>query len=298
MRKLVGKWEQERGDLSARLRTLLCQHAAMEPAADDPCLAALAPVLAAAPNDAHIGVIALQGSLCPMHRGHLNLLTTARAFVLGESASTLPGWDSPRCDRVVALVGANPDRHVSNKMAQRNVASLSYSDRVQLAALTLATADNLPFALISQEGRRLSEAFDALNRAYPRLRFTMFKVSGTDDALSGKKWRENVPSTVRLVLPRSPDPSDPDTVQLLTSLASECPPGTPVSVASFPGFLLGPHQSFSCSSTMARAALAAGDLAEIDHCLVPEVAMWLSEHGPYQPTAADGTCDTASPPRK
>ena len=119
-------------------------------------VALLAPGLAALPPRATVGVIYLVGSLCPMTRAHVLILTEGREMLLGRepsfslSARAASAVNSqPTCARVLGLVGVNGDKWVTDKLRRNGEEALSEDARRTVAALSTA---HLPWVTLISRG--------------------------------------------------------------------------------------------------------------------------------------------------
>jgi O-acetyl-ADP-ribose deacetylase (regulator of RNase III) len=238
------------------------------------------------PPGATLGVLFLQGSLCPITRAHALSVTEGRRLLLGQplQCSSLPvacpllpaGAPRPAlCHAVVAIIGLNDSHSVNRKLAEMGEEALDWSERRALCKLAL------PYPWVYHAGRDHSEfAFSLVRRMRERaeggaaaITVVSYQISGTDDALRFSKWVAATPSQRLLIPLRSPNPLQEDTLRLLASMG-----GT----GAWPEVLLGPGLP-EISATLARRALREGDEATARAALHDDVVAWLRAKGPWPP---------------
>ena len=168
-------------------------------------LAALDFCVDALPPRATLGVLFLQGSLCPITRAHALSVTEGRRLLLGQplQCSALPvacpllpaGAPRPAlCDAAIAIIGLNDSHSVSAKLADKGEEALDWAERRALCKLAL------PQPWVFHAGRDYTEFAHALvqrmqRRAEARGHACVsYQVSGTDDALRFHKWTAATPT--------------------------------------------------------------------------------------------------------
>lgn len=217
-------------------------------------------------------VVTFAGSFCPVTRGHVACLVEARALLLGQKRRG-ERWVPPDLEEfaeVVGFIGCNSDRYVSKKLAPLPIVS-----KEEREALIDLAAEDLDW-LSSVRGPW--DAVEKLRKFFPHLRLVHFVVDGADVALYNKPWRKTAEDQRSIVVEREGD-EDCGVDALRRAVSQELG-----EYQSTPQCIFWPPLS-AASSTAARRALLARDLAILTELLHPKVMQRLIDTGPWQPDA-------------
>jgi len=220
--------------------------------------------LSALPAGAHVGVVTLLGSLCPITNGHLLAFVEARRLLLGGVLGGVGVGRPSRLetfDDVVGLISLNGDSYVDRKLKERGTNSLDIQQRRMLVDMSIA--DMAWMASEDREGGCIEE----MRLAWPHLTFTHFLMNGADDVRKHRKWTWGE----RMIAMGRPGDTE-FVVEAARRDGVDLEAGT---------FVIGPELP-EISSTAARTALSRGEATRAAEMLPPAVLMWCLEHGPWR----------------
>jgi nicotinic acid mononucleotide adenylyltransferase len=209
-------------------------------------------VLAALTDGSSVAVVTMQGSFCPITRGHVQCFEAARHLLLDQS------WERPPAlacfDAVIGCLFLNDDEHVRQKLAANGQKPLDFHQRAHL--VNLATLE-IPWLRFSGGQWEI----DAVMGRFPKLNFEIFHMNGADDVVAYQKWRVVGPKFRMIVIGRPG----------FTEAAKR---GIESSETPQENCLVGRELS-NVSSSQAREACKQGDLQALSQLLCPRVASWM-----------------------
>ena len=227
----------------------------------------LAEVLSALPNGSRVAVVTMMGSLCPVTRGHVEAFVEARRLLLDVSVPRPAQLE--KFDTVLGVVCLNPDQRVKKKLGVKKEHALGMLERRQLAKLAIAEHGSWLMVEPEHDGAKWEGgAIEArvpveLRRHWPKLHVVHFRMNCADDVAKYKKWTTTTTQESRFItMGRLGHTEEVRQGMLSTGVDPE---------AGY--FVLGPELP-GISSTAARRALAAKDIAALQQLLHPDVIRW------------------------
>jgi hypothetical protein len=254
-------------------------------------------VLSRLRTGSRVGVIVLQGALCPVTKAHILALTEARALLCGlplQNPFVLsPSRKNPAAavDACIAIVVLEDQRHVGQKLLRAGETDVALSLETRRDLVQLALRPYSDWATALPLNCDVFDVTDALRARFPALEFVRYELAGADEIAPTPHRLETAGAggaadSARLVVfPRSHDPAHPDSRALLAALHGD--------VGRWPYVTVGPGLP-DVSSGQARAALRAHNVVALSNVCPPEVASWLLTHAVGSSGSAPGSSISGS----
>jgi hypothetical protein len=169
----------------------------------------------------------------------------------------------------IAYISVNPDYYVESKMQKIGEVAISEKNRRML--VDLAVEDIAWISSLRNAWAALAE----LKASFSNLKFIHYEVDGADVALKNHTWRRCSEHSRRVAMGRACADGEANPTQQIIALAQQ--DGIDIAAGHF---IIGPELP-DISSSRARAALRAGDLAALRGMLHPRVLDWNLTAGPY-----------------
>lgn len=222
-----------------------------------------AALLNALPAESTVAVVTMTGSCCPVTLAHIQCFAESRQILLGEKPRP-KGLE--HFSEALGFLSINSDRHVSSKLQQKHLPSISYENRAMLVQLAV---EDLPWMFFNRMHEH--DVFSLLVRTWPKLQFVRFALNGADDVLKYRKWKSCSADKRAIAMGRAGM-----TEKLRTEVRRS---GLDLERG---WFIFGPELP-DISSTAVRAAVGTGDLTALNRMLHPHVIQWCLTESPYKP---------------
>jgi hypothetical protein len=239
--------------------------------------------LAALEPDCTVAVITYVGSFCPITVAHVQCMVETRKIITGEATEYPCAKPRPRIEPpalILAYISVNQDDYVQWKMQQLSEVDISAVNRQMLVDFAVEDVD-----WICSHNNAWA-ALDELKSSFPKLKFIHYEVDGADVALKNCTWRYCSDDSRRVAMGRACADGEPNPTQRIIMRANQ-------DDIAAGRFIIGPELP-DISSSSARAALRAGDLAALRNMLHPRVLYWNLTEGPYKPSTLSASTETAA----
>ena len=177
------------------------------------------------PPNSKVAILELVGSLCPIHKGHVDTLVESRKMILNQQMQYPPPDpynkpilfnDTQPFDYVIGIINQNPDSHVRSKMAEKDPENGEYIDVINRNLLSRMAVLDYDWCLADYGVRNFT-----MGKYKNKLEFIKFEISGTDDSLKYQKHINDGSYDEKnrlLIILRRDEKNPKDNQKLLSSL--------------------------------------------------------------------------------
>lgn len=142
------------------------------------------------PEKSRIGMVTLQGSMCPVTRAHVNAVLEARKMLLGRKSRLTQVAQRPKklskFDIVIGFIGVNEDDYVSSKLGGRTYSKGFLHADTRRELIDLATAKHDWIVSCNNIWKCAQELLDS----FPKREISWYELDGADVALKSQTWNK------------------------------------------------------------------------------------------------------------